>query len=126
MTATAAILLDELQRRGYYPSDAGDWFDLHGDAGMLRVAPDDTDIVVYMFDRHMVNLWAVRLSSVPGDMLAGALNIAEASLALQGRADECEGAPDETCTELECTECGAPAGAPCEIGCIADQALPPR
>lgn len=29
-----------------------------------------------------------------------------------------------TCTELACTECGAPASQSCEVYCIADQALP--
>jgi hypothetical protein len=32
----------------------------------------------------------------------------------------------EVCAIMPCTECGARAGQPCEIGCIADQALPPR
>jgi hypothetical protein len=29
-----------------------------------------------------------------------------------------------TCTALDCTECGAAAGKPCEPWCIADQAVP--
>ena len=44
------------------------------------------------------------------------------------REQECSNPDGETdpegCTELECTECGAPAGQPCLINCTADQATP--
>ena|ERR1035441_3717696 len=82
----ATSLLEELERRGYTPQEHG-WFDYTTPAGTIRVAPDDTDIVIHMFDQRMVNLWTVRLSSPPEDVMVGALNIAQASLALQARTE---------------------------------------
>jgi hypothetical protein len=86
MPASATSLLEELQRRGYTPQ-GNDWFDYTTPAGTIRVVPDDTDIVIHMFDQRMVNLWTVRLSSPPADVMVGALNIAQASLALQARTE---------------------------------------
>lgn len=44
--------------------------------------------------------------------------------ALLGTARFGDAPADATCTDLDCTECGAKAGQPCEIWCIADQAVP--
>jgi hypothetical protein len=54
-----------------------------------------------------------------GDSIASWVGVAA------GHVPECSGAPEEpTCTDLPCPECSAPAGRPCEVWCIADQATP--
>jgi hypothetical protein len=78
-------LLDSLQERGFIPDDGGtfnfDCFDLTvGTQRRVRVAVDDTEVIVYMLDRFGVVLWHARLlDTMPGSIIAAVIDLAIAS-----------------------------------------------
>lgn len=80
-------LLDELQRRGFTPDD-GDTlnfqcFDLCvGAQRKVRIAVDDTEVIVYMLDRFGIVLWHVRLlDTAPASIITTVIDLAIANAA---------------------------------------------
>jgi len=82
---TTLNLLDGLQERGFTPDlDAAfnfDCFDLHvGTQRKVRVAVDDTEVIVYMLDRFGVVLWHARLlDTTPASIIATVIDLAIAN-----------------------------------------------
>ena len=81
----AMRLLEDLQERGFTPDlDAAfnfDCFDLHvGTQRTVRVAVDDTEVIVYMLDRFGVVLWHARLlDTTPGSIITTVIDLAIAN-----------------------------------------------
>ena len=78
-------LLDDLQKRGFTPDDGDtlnfDCFDLHvGTQRRVRVAVDDTEVIVMMLDRFGVVLWHARLlDTTPASIIATVIDLAIAN-----------------------------------------------
>ena len=80
-------LLADLQERGFTPDDGDtlnfDCFDLHigtPTRRRVRVAVDNTEVIVYMLDRFGVVLWHARLlDTAPANIIAAVIDLAIAN-----------------------------------------------